>query len=816
MLIQSSAQNRYVNWFFGFGSGLKFENNGPVVVNGGKTATQEGVATMSDPCGNLLFYSDGTAIWNKKHALMANGSGLNGDNQSAEAVLIVPLPLSDSIYYVFTTGSYANANGVQYSIVDMSLQSGDGQVISKNNKLYGKSSEKLTAILHANKKDYWILTHDWDNAKYKVYLLNESGLTTTPNEYSLGPVTNTNVENALGHLRPSPDGSMVASSFWYGNKVDLYKFNNSNGNLSLITTLTNFDHQRPYSLEFSPDNTILYVGEAATSTANDIYQFDVNSANIAGSRYKITTATYRFGNFGIGPDGKFYIAKFDQNSLGIISNPNTFGSGVNYLVNGFNLGSQKSMLGLPNPIFPIVNQNPEYAMSIIPGCKLSDPVKFEMLSNFCYDSILWDLSDFSSGNNYSRKKKLTHVYPFKGNYDVTLYVYQNGKEYKYNKNIKVPSEPSVNLGKDTFFCGNFSYLLDGGNPGTGAKYSWNDGYTGQLRNVNTPGLYSVKVTVGNCSASDTVLIKVGSGLKLGFDTTICFANTFLCDLNVADSVVWSDSQDGKTRSILSPGGIYYATIYKNKCFKKDTFTILLPNLYPNPLPNDTSVCDGDTLKINLTNSAINYLWNDASTNGVKGLSKDGFYRLIQTAGNCIKRDSINLKVIPNFNIPTVNDTSICKGDTLNFKLNLNYTNFTLNGIPDSRVSYNFYKSGSYLFKAENLCYKDSISFNLNVDSCVSLKIFFPSIFSPNSDQLNDFFKPTFLGDTSKIFSYEFKIFNRWGGNIFKSFTHSVGWDGSYLETPCQGGHYLWTCTIRYLEYGEPQKQDLKGLLFLIR
>ena len=50
------AQNRFVNWFFAYGSGLSFTKSGPVIVNGGKTATEEGVATISDPCGNLLFY----------------------------------------------------------------------------------------------------------------------------------------------------------------------------------------------------------------------------------------------------------------------------------------------------------------------------------------------------------------------------------------------------------------------------------------------------------------------------------------------------------------------------------------------------------------------------------------------------------------------------------------------------------------------------------------------------------------------------------------------------------------------------------------
>lgn len=572
-LNQLQAQNRYVNWFFASGAGIKFGTSGPSVQSGGQTNTEEGVATMSDPCGNLLFYSDGTTIWNKKHAVMNNGSGLNGHNQSAEAVLIVPKPASDSLYYVFTTYSYGGSNGMQYNIVDMSKQSGDGQVVTKNVKLYGKSSEKLAAVLHQNQSDYWILSHDWDSAKYKVFLLTDAGLNTSPVITVLGPTTKTSVENALGHLRPSPDGKKVATTFWYQGRLDIYDFNNSNGKLSLDTILTNFAHTRPYSVEFSPNNKILYVGEAATSGNNDIYQYDMTAGNIGASRYTVTTASgYRIGNFNLGADGKFYVSRFDQNYLGVISNPDTYGSGVNFTANGFSLGSQKSKLGLPNQIYPLFITSPTYNVYAKIGCSISTPVKFELATNYCYDSLIWNFAD-TGKNNISRIRKPTHTYSKKGKYDVTMTVYYKGKSYKITKKIKVPITPDVNLGRDTIICGSINLTLIGAD--TALTYLWNDNSTNRTKKITSIGKYWVKSTLDGCSGYDTISVS-NSTLSTGFtikDTIIkcfnynsfTFTNTTTLKFDTLKTCLWK----------FSDNTTYSDTVLKKSFGKADSFNVKL-------------------------------------------------------------------------------------------------------------------------------------------------------------------------------------------------------------------------------------------------
>jgi gliding motility-associated-like protein len=809
------AQNRYINWYFGYGAGLSFNNSGPTIISGGQTSTEEGVATISDPCGNLLFYSDGTTIWNKNHKVMINGAGIKGNIQSAEAALIVPKPLSDSLYYVFTTDDYGGDDGVQYSIVDISKQAGDGELISKNNKLYGKSSEKLAAVLHANKKDYWIITHDWDSACYKVFLLTDEGLNTSPVVSKLGPITNTSIENALGHLRPSPDGLYVASTFWNQNVLEVYKFDNIFGSLAMKYSSNQFDHQRPYSIEFSPDNKLLYVGEAASGGANDIYQFEISSFSTSVKRYLVTTANYRFGNFGIGPDGKFYIAKFDQNYLAIINNPNTYGFNCNYVDNGFSLGSQKSKLGLPNSIFPIIIQNPEYSFSAISGCNLNEPVKFELLSNFCYDSLVWDLSDVTSSDNNSRKKKLSHVYPYRGNYDVTLTVYFNGKAYVINKNIKVPNTPIVDLGKDTALCESKGYFVDAGN--FGATYEWNDGNKSKIRNLTKSGKYWVTVTLGKCVGSDTLQFINDSTVSLGKDTTDCFKSNLSLANKYADSIIWSDGFKGTTRVFNSPSKTYYANVFNGKCTKPDTITVFLPELFNIKSPKDTTLCDGESIVINILDKPfVKYLWNDGSTIGAKTINKAGFYELIQTSGNCVSILSFNIKITDKFKLQKFSDTLICYGEKLNYTIAIKDGIWMINDLIQKGNSYHFDTIGHYFIKAENKCLKDSFYFQLLKDSCSKIETIFPNVYSPNGDILNDIFRPTIIGDYLKIKEYNFKVYNRWGELIYETSMLQNGWDGTYSSQPCQIGTYFWICNYKLNELGESKSYQLNGQVSLVR
>lgn len=70
------------------------------------------------------------------------------------------------------------------------------------------------------------------------------------------------------------------------------------------------------------------------------------------------------------------------------------------------------------------------------------------------------------------------------------------------KNVIVIQKPLIYLGNDTTICQGQSLLLDAGNSGN--IYSWNTGANTQIIQVSYPGDYSVSVSNGFCTVTDTI------------------------------------------------------------------------------------------------------------------------------------------------------------------------------------------------------------------------------------------------------------------------------------------------------------------------
>jgi len=88
--ITSIAQGEANIWYFGENAGIDFNSGTPVAISDGQINTREGCSSFSDANGNLLFYSDGTTVWNKNHTPMPNGMGLKGHSSSTQSAMIIP------------------------------------------------------------------------------------------------------------------------------------------------------------------------------------------------------------------------------------------------------------------------------------------------------------------------------------------------------------------------------------------------------------------------------------------------------------------------------------------------------------------------------------------------------------------------------------------------------------------------------------------------------------------------------------------------------------------------------------------------------
>src|SRR5215212_2073867 len=86
-----SAQKEANVWYFGGGplfatqmkcGGIDFNLSPLPALEDGKLATREGVSTMCDKQGKLLFYTDGVTVFDANHDTMPNGKELNGSQTS--------------------------------------------------------------------------------------------------------------------------------------------------------------------------------------------------------------------------------------------------------------------------------------------------------------------------------------------------------------------------------------------------------------------------------------------------------------------------------------------------------------------------------------------------------------------------------------------------------------------------------------------------------------------------------------------------------------------------------------------------------------
>jgi len=82
-------------WHFGMGVEVNFNTGTPVVSTNGSTAVREGVATIANSNGELLFYTDGRSIWDRNHNIMQGGNATLGGGvhgSSTHAVVAIPHP----------------------------------------------------------------------------------------------------------------------------------------------------------------------------------------------------------------------------------------------------------------------------------------------------------------------------------------------------------------------------------------------------------------------------------------------------------------------------------------------------------------------------------------------------------------------------------------------------------------------------------------------------------------------------------------------------------------------------------------------------
>jgi len=377
--LHSYSQKQANIWYFGQNAGIDFNFTPPKALLDGELSTLEGCSTFSDANGNLLFYSDGITVWDKNHDIMTYtdgslGNNLLGDPSAAQSGMIIPKPLSDSIYYLFTVTDNNSSKGFNYYTIDMSLNGGSGQLIDENSdgsffvELQGGNwTEKVAAVKGQDCNTFWVVTAF--NNNFYSYLVDSNGVDSTP----IISNVSTRVDER-GYLKLSPDGTKLAVANQGPEEAILYNFNSLTGEVinDEIFVVGGFPGDgQPYGAEFSVDSKKLYISTVsdfrfpnAPPVDYKLFYFDLTATNIPDSKFLIHeqiggSIEYPEGGFRgaiqLGPDGKIYATiptTYAQPAgfatfLDVIENPTAEAADIIFTKDAIDLDGRLSTQGLP-------------------------------------------------------------------------------------------------------------------------------------------------------------------------------------------------------------------------------------------------------------------------------------------------------------------------------------------------------------------------------------------------------------------------------------------------------------------------------------
>lgn len=561
------SQGNCNTWYFGANAGITFNTATPTPLTNSAMFTTEGCSTMSDMNGNLLFYTNGSVVFNKNHVLMPNGSGLAGHQSSSESSVVVPKPGTFNAfngyydrYYIFTSDYNQGTNGFRFSEVDMTLAGGLGDVVAgtKNTLLFsGPSTEKIAVATHANGCDYWVVGRPSYSTDFYSYQVSSAGVTTSPVVSTIpGSAFSPTLAAGIGSMKASPDNKYIAvingyspsGAAFYQNGLFVYNFDNATGLLSpkfyhassgsplFPYAFTN--SRLGYGVEFSPNSKLIYTTGLYSAS---IQQYDLTVATNAlfqSSRQNIgLTASTPDGNgysaaaLQLGPDNKIYVALSGSTSLGIISSPNTSGSGCNYQDMVLSLSGKSSLLGLPSFVNGLMGTVKKIVLK--DSCITSN-VRFELNDTSKVLSYAWTFAPATNTTNIiaTASGYSTNVnFPGTGQYLATLGLSFHCYTYTISSLVDI-GPPSFTVANAAICSGSSATLTANGL--SSYTYSWSPGLSASsgsvvTANTATSQTYTVSaLDTKGCRTTSTVNVAVNPNPMLTINSisnVTCFGQS---------------------------------------------------------------------------------------------------------------------------------------------------------------------------------------------------------------------------------------------------------------------------------------------------
>lgn len=449
----------------------------------------------------------------------------------------------------------------------------------------------------------------------------------------------------------------------------------------------------------------------------------------------------------------------------------------------------------------LLSMEPSSSESVLPdSVEMCEGAQVQITPSSPVQDILWSTSETSNSIAVSTEGLVW----FSGTID--------GCNISDTVNVIVHEVPEVDLGSDTSSCDGLELNVSV----DGANAQWSTGAIGEQISVSESGIYWVEVSSACGVFYDSINVTVIDGIiaSLGSDTTICGDIQYTLNPSIssglADSYLWNNGLTTPSIVVTEPG-LYWVEM-ENTCGVTTDSILILGGTFPEYyLPSDTSACG--SLLLDLSTSGYSVFWSTGSTSSSVEITESGSYSA-SLSGVC---GTISI----GFDVTIYSEPSadfLTRSKPVEFiDPNVQFVNESVGAtsyewhLGDGTVSYEenpahqYDTSGIYLVMliadAGNGCLDTTYNY-VEVDPYVTLYI--PNAFTPDADGLNDTFGA--LGLNFEHESFEFEIFDRWGGLMWQTDNPFHWWDGTHMNSGerVKQGMYVWRISVRHFNTFEPK------------
>ncbi len=587
----------------------------------------EGVQSISNKKGNLIFYTDGKFVWDSTFNIMQNGTltGLK-NNYSLDFYfiahsIILPNLNNENQYYIITNDHINKKNSI--SIVDMSLNKNKGGIL-ENQKMFlftNEYFENFNAIASDSCRGIWLIGQN--NNRIKVFKLHADGI-------KLSHTINTNSRSSEGLIynnQVSYDGSLFPKLTEINGKniIEIYEFNKKNGyfnifpkytiNFNLLTlTSNNLFYNPPKTFFISKKNTYLYFGimDEKDYLKPKLFRVNLKTLPISSSLELLDSNNLSI-NYYLAKDGKVYKSRVFTNS---------------------------------NNLYP---PNISYG-----NIEVIDDPDSPNLSFENYSKVLYTFD----------KRKLPNM-PYQGlvNYygkaqvrpRITLPTQQVCTQTPFVLSADVSSLPGVQSGKQMWYLNDTTN--DSYDPTKIISFSPNDNFS-----FDTPGVYKLSFRHEECMEHTTITVTSPVVANVPPQNTICEGSPLV--LTTSGSVFVA-KDNAPVAHPVSISGIYSYT-FAGCGTVSGVFELSQINKPSVAMPAKIATCVDEKVALNPsfnTSTGQNIRWSTGATTPTITVNGAGFYTI--TVSNACFKEQKTTQVSYNEktkNLPLLD--TLCEGKIL--------------------------------------------------------------------------------------------------------------------------------------------------------